>query len=195
MTQEPTGIRASDLRQWAYCGRVLFYRYVAPVPHLETHKMRLARRVEGLEQALENRRTAKRYGLSGVSKRFDVFLESEELGLSGRLDLLLEDAGRAWPVEVKDTTGGLRDNHVVQLAAYGLLVEACLEKKCSDGYVYFPRQRQVRAVTLDEATKEKAMARVAEIRAMIEAQVMPPRTNLAARCRDCEYRNYCGDVF
>ena len=34
-----------------------------------------------------------------------------------------------------------------------------------------------------------------EIRRMIEREQMPPPTPVRNRCTDCEYRNYCGDIF
>ena len=188
-------VRVSDLRQWEYCQRVVYYRYVLPVPYRESYKMKRARCVEEAERALEARRTARRYGLQKVKKSFDVWLESKDLGLVGKMDLLLESEREAWPVEIKDTAGGVRSNHVTQLAAYALLVERCLKKTCRSGFVYLTQQRRAQQVELGEEIKQKARDGIEEISLMIVQQDLPEATKVRGRCRDCEYRNYCGDIF
>ena len=82
----PTGdilLRVSDLRQWEYCRRVVYYRYVLPVPYRESYKMERARCVELQEQERELRRTTRRYCLQDVRKRFNVWLESPERNYCG----------------------------------------------------------------------------------------------------------------
>jgi CRISPR/Cas system-associated exonuclease Cas4 (RecB family) len=39
------------------------------------------------------------------------------------------------------------------------------------------------------------MGRLAAMRAMIEEGLLPEPTEVRSRCTDCEFRNYCGDVF
>ena len=188
-------LRVSDLRQWEYCPRVVYYRYVLPVPFRESYKMQRARRVEEQEQERQLRRTTRRYGLHDVRKRFDVSLESQEIGLVGKLDLLLETEHDGWPVEVKDTSGGVRPNHVAQLAAYAVLIEHCLKKTCRGGFVYLTQERRAEAVELTGAVKQRVRDRIEEIRTTIVEQDLPEATEVRGRCRDCEYRNYCGDIF
>ena len=188
-------LRVSDLRQWEYCPRVVYYRYVLPVPYRESYKMQRARHVEEQEQERELRRTARRYGLHDVRKRFNVSLESKEKGLVGKIDLLLDTEHEAWPVEVKDTSGGVRRNHVAQLSAYAVLIEGCLMKTCTRGFVYLTQERRAEAIELSGIVKQRVCDRIEEIRTTIVEQELPEATELRGRCRDCEYRNYCGDIF
>src|ERR1051326_706220 len=55
-------------------------------------------------------------------RHFGLWLFSKSLGLSGKLDLLLETGDACYPVDFKYTTGRPRHNHLVQLAGYSLLV-------------------------------------------------------------------------
>lgn len=42
--------------------------------------------------------------------------------------------------------------------------------------------------------KEETKNMLDNIRNMIRCQQIPPPVNLQAKCLDCEYRNFCGDV-
>jgi CRISPR-associated exonuclease Cas4 len=80
-------LTATDLKQWAYCPRIPYYRYVMPVSFVRTYQMERGRDIEAAVQAMEKRRGFRRYGLEGGERRFGVWLYSPTLNLSGKLDL------------------------------------------------------------------------------------------------------------
>ncbi len=49
-------LTATDLKQWAYCPRIPFYRYVLPVRPASTYKMQRGKDVQAAVEALERRR-------------------------------------------------------------------------------------------------------------------------------------------
>lgn len=195
MPQDDIWIRVSDLRQHAYCPRVVYYKYVVPVGFRQSHKMGQGRQSEEVETLLEKRRTMRRYGLSQARRVRGRSLASSKLKLSGRLDQMLESDKQAWPVEFKDTTGGVRRNHVIQLAAYALLIEDQLGKRCNAGFICIIPDKTAVRVELGRGEKESALSAADEVRRIIREQECPGPTRWRPRCRDCEYRNYCGDVF
>lgn len=188
-------LRVTDLKQHEYCPRVVYYQYVMPVEFRATFKMERGRAVEGVEEALEKRRTYRRYRLAAARRSFRRRLISQTLGLSGTVDLLLETDDRAWPVDFKDTTQGVRRNHVLQIAAYSLLIEDCLAKICDAGFIYLVPERRVVHIAVGRESKQEVVMLLASLREMIGGQMCPPPTVHRNRCADCEYRNYCADVF
>ncbi len=128
-------LTATDLKQWAYCRRIPYYHYVVPVSFARTYSMERGRNVEGAVAALERRRGLRRYGLERGERRFGEWLRSERLGLSGKLDLLIVTARACFPVDFKDTEGGVRYNHRVQLAAYALLAEEAYQRPARVGFI------------------------------------------------------------
>jgi hypothetical protein len=54
------------------------------------------------------RRTLREYGLEGAVRKFGVWLKSDDLGLTGKLDLLLEMATEAAIVEFQANLWGGR---------------------------------------------------------------------------------------
>lgn len=200
MILEPHGAKqfeltVTDLKQWAYCPRIPYYRHVMPVEISRTYKMERGRDVEASVQAMEKRRGFRRYGLERGERRFGVWLHSATLGLSGKLDLLIITGDACYPVDFKDTERGVRYNHRVQLAAYALLVEESLARSVPLAFVYLVPSRQLVTVPVGAKEREAVTRAVVEMRQVIEQEKMPGPTPVRARCTACEFRNYCADIW
>jgi CRISPR-associated exonuclease Cas4 len=188
-------LTVTDLKQWVYCPRIPYYHHVMPVEIARTYKMQRGRDVEAAVEAMEKRRGFRRYGLERGERRFGVWLHSPALELSGKLDLLIVTADACYPVDFKDTDGGVRDNHRIQLAAYSLLVEENLTRPVPIAFVYLVPSRQLVTVPVGAKEREEVTRAIAEMRRVIEQENMPGPTPVRARCVACEFRNYCADIW
>ena len=146
-------LTVTDLKQWVYCPRIPYYHHVMPVEIARTYKMQRGRDVEAAVEAMEKRRGFRRYGLERGERRFGVWLHSAALELSGKLDLLIITEDACYPVDFKDTEGGVRYNHRIQLAAYSILVEENLARPVPIAFVYLVPSRQL--VTVPVGAKER----------------------------------------
>jgi len=190
-----TPLRVNDIKQYFYCPRVVFYQYSLPVEKKTTRKMELGKSEEELIDKLEKRRKLGAYNLAEGTRKFHVWLSSKRLGLSGKLDLLIESPDGLFPVDFKLTTGQPHNNHIYQLCGYALLLEDCYRREVTKGFVYLLPKSDAVVFDLTKELKAETLRVLDEIRAMIEAERMPSPTPLRNRCTDCEYRNFCGDVF
>jgi CRISPR-associated exonuclease Cas4 len=120
-------LTVTDLKQWVYCPRIPYYHHVMPVEFARTYKMERGRDIEAAVKAMEKRRGFRRYGLEQGERRFGVWLHSAAMNLAGKLDLLIVTEHGCYPVDFKDTEGGVRYNHRIQLAAYAMLIEEASE--------------------------------------------------------------------
>jgi CRISPR-associated exonuclease Cas4 len=188
-------LTATDLKQWAYCPRIPFYRHVLPVRPAPTYKMQRGKEVQAAVEALERRRGFRAYAVRDGERRFSVWLESARLGLSGKLDLVILTSDACYPVDFKDTEGGVRRNHRVQLAAYALLAEEAFGRPAPEGFVYLVPAKEVVRVLLTEEDRAGVGQALADLRRTIAEERMPPPTAVRARCVVCEYRNFCGDIW
>jgi CRISPR-associated exonuclease Cas4 len=188
-------IAVTDLKQWAYCQRIPYYHHVLPVTPAPTYRMQRGKDVQAAVEALEKRRGFRAYGVAEGERRFGVWLHSERLGLSGKLDLVIVTPDACYPVDFKDTEGGARRNHRFQLAAYALLVEEAFERPAPQGFIYLVPRRSVVGIDLSEADRQEVRDALDAMRRMIGREEMPPPTTVRARCVACEFRNYCGDVW
>jgi CRISPR-associated exonuclease Cas4 len=193
--REEVPLTVSDLKQWAYCQRIPYYHHVMPVDFARTFKMERGRDIEAAVQAMEKRRGFRRYGLERGERRFGMWLHSTALGLAGKLDLLIMTADACYPVDFKDTEGGVRYNHRIQLAAYAMLVEENLGQPVQRAFVYLVPSRQLVSIGAGEKEREEVKRAVAAIRSAIAREEMPAPTPVRARCIACEFRNYCGDIW
>jgi len=188
-------LRVNDLKQFQYCPRIVFYNTVMPVERKSTVKMQRGKEEEFKLDALEKRRTLARYQLGSGERRFHVWIESSKLGLSGKLDLLVVSRQGYFPVDFKYTRGRPRRNHVFQLAGYAILVEEEFQTEVGTAFVYLAPVQKVIAIRITPQLKARTLNLLAEIRNMIREGMLPPPTEVRSRCTECEFRNYCGDVF
>lgn len=135
------------------------------------------------------------YGLKEGRRQFHVRHTSPALGLTGVLDALLETSEERIPVEYKDTLGGVRLNHRVQLAAYALLLRELAGPPVRRGMVFIIPEQRVVSVRLDAALEQVVRTALSEIRQALAWEELPPPADRWAKCRDCEYLRFCGDRY
>ena len=188
-------IPVTDLKQWVYCKRIVYYHRVMPAFGKPTFKMREAIAAQDLVESLEVRRGLQAYGFEDARRRFNVWLSDATLGLSGKADLLLEAPGRVAVVDFKLTSGELGDNHRAQLAGYSMLAEAVLGVPAKRAFVYRIPDNRIFAVDITPELRAAVLAAVAAIRQMCNVEWCPPPTPVRGRCVECEFANYCADVW
>lgn len=188
-------IPVTELRQWTYCPRVVYFHQLMAGAGRETFKMREGLRAQEMIENLEMRRTLREYGLEGAERLFGVRLEDEGLGLTGKLDLLLRGADEAAVVEFKLTSGEPGENHRMQLAGYALLVEAAMGLRVENTFLFRIPDNRVFRVPITVELRERVAEVVRAIQRMKKAEEMPAATLIRARCAECEYANFCGDVW
>lgn len=188
-------LRVSDLKQYAYCPGVVYYQYLMPVGKKTTFKMDYGKIEESRIDKLESRRKLRRYGLSEGKRYFHHPLDSPRLQLSGKLDLLIQTEKEYYPVDFKYTTGRPYKNHIYQLCGYALILDDIYGTEVKAGFVYLIPRDDAVVFELNGFLKRETISMLSEIRDMIRLDKMPGVVENRNKCHDCEYKNYCGDVF
>ncbi len=190
----PPVITVTDLRQWTYCPRVVYYTTSLGLQRRPvTVKMQEGRQREREALALERRRTLARYGLREGTRSTGVALFSPRLGLRGRVDLVIVTSDVLAVVEVKDTPRRPARNHAVQLCAYALLAEEHWGLPCPRAFVHSPQTGRTYSVPLTQELRAATLKAIAEVRALVAEERFPPPTPHPGRCRECEFRTLCND--
>ena len=89
----------------------------------------------------------------------------------------------------------VHQNHITQLCGYALLVEERFHRPVSRGFIFLVPREEIVPIELTTERKIATREALAQIRRSIELQVTPNPTHVRARCDECEYRNYCSDIF
>ncbi len=197
---ESNTFEVTDLKQWVYCPRVVYYRYCLPDVRPVTVLMEAGIAGHRDEGAREERRSLRPYGLTEGERAFDLALRSERLGLRGRLDLAVAVPGRTTPgaeavvVEYKDSERAAGAHFKLQMAAYALLLEEAWGLPVRRGFFYAIPTRQVEPVTITAALRRKVAQTVSDLRAAVVGERLPEAPESRRPCVSCEFRRFCNDV-
>lgn len=190
----------TDLKQYEYCARIVYFTYCLPLIRPTTFKMDAGVQAHDVAPDLERRRSLKAYRLGDGDREFDVWLESPRLGLRGRVDMVITRVGgggitgEVIPVEYKHSPGRGGPGWALQLAAYGTMLEESRGQEVQRGFIYYIPQRRAREVALTADLKGRVAVSVQAMREMVELERMPPPVAQRAKCTACEFRRFCNDV-
>jgi CRISPR-associated exonuclease Cas4 len=143
---------------------------------------------EGAQKMRESRQVHGRIAYIGEGGEPRT-LRSEEHGLSGRPDYILEVDGELVPVEVK--TGrvprGPLFSHIIQLSAYCLLLEK--EGKVSYGILRYGEVEH--AIEFDQNLRTLLLTKLDEMRAAMTSGEAHRNHDRPGKCRSCSRREAC----
>jgi len=152
------------------------------------------------EESREERRSLRHYNLVDGDRFFHYALSSEKLGLTGRVDLAVAVPSReaanaeAIVVEYKLSEQKAGPHFALQLAAYALLIEENWGLPVKQGFLYSIPLRRAEPVPITAHLRKKVVQTVAQIKKIVESEIMPPPPTSQRRCVTCEFRRFCNDV-
>jgi len=122
-------------------------------------------------------------------------LFSREHRLTGRPDYLVQQRRDVIPVEVKSGRAppdGPFTAHILQLAAYCLLIEETYQRRPPYGIIlYTDDADQPFAVDYTAALEERLLSMIGDMREALAQGDAPRNHNETARCYACGYRSGC----
>jgi CRISPR-associated exonuclease Cas4 len=189
--------QVTDLKQYAYCARILYYRTCLPRVRPTTYKMQASVEAHEVAEDLEQRRSLRAYGLKQGERHFDVWLSSDRLGMRGRVDMVIETGAgvhrRAIPVDYKlsEKPG---EHFQLQLAAYAVLLEDSWAMPARYGFLYLIPLRRAHKVLITPRLRTALDEALEAMNSMLLREWTPPPTPHKAKCGVCEFRRFCNDV-
>jgi CRISPR-associated exonuclease Cas4 len=175
MTDELVNI--SDLNQYQYCPRRYWYL------HFFDTQGRNYQRIEGKTRH-ENKATRGDW-------LNELYLESESIGLKGKIDVLDLEDGRTIPIERKRASSGdYYWNDEVQIAGYCMLLEANVDEVVREGAIYLYETDQRMHIPITEDHRKAVRETVDAMRSM-SPETVPPLTDNPNKCEACSTREYC----
>ncbi|MDM7911722.1 MAG: CRISPR-associated protein Cas4 [Methanotrichaceae archaeon] len=193
-------ITVSDVKQYLYCPKIIYFDHVLHVPKPADQKLETGKEKHQEMVGKEKRRKGALFydtELDSAEKLFKVELESSRLGLKGVLDYLIRTERELIPVDYKfgySNDGQAHLNHKYQLAAYALLVEDSFQTTVRRAYVHYSRDRVNVRIDMTDEIRRRTSKTIGEIARIVEEEIEPGGTRNSGRCIDCEYRRYCSGV-
>lgn len=180
---------AEDIRQYAYCKRIPYFKYVLKTRVYPTVKMNRGSQIHEVECR------AKRTEIKeNVTRYYNFYLQSEFLGLSALIDYFQYDGQNIVPVDVKTgkrASEKLQLGHYLQIVAQSLLVEVCFGVTVKYAIIKYTNTNEERKVEITTQAKLTVLRILTQMRKMVEEETMPPPTSNSGKCTDCEYWKVC----
>jgi CRISPR-associated exonuclease Cas4 len=181
------------LKQYTYCPRVVYYETCTPGIRPTTYKMEAGQAAHERERERAARRKLAAYQLAEGERHFNVRVASSTLGLSGLIDEVVLHPQEAVVVDYK-LAGWAGDNHLIQVAAYALLVEEAFQLPVHRAFIYLIKPRQFETVLIEAGLRNSVAETLKSIQRIRLYEYMPPPVDRANKCSSCEFRRFCNDV-
>jgi CRISP-associated protein Cas1 len=179
-------IRISALHALAYCPR-LFYLEEVEELYTQNAEVFAGRRLHAELEKQEDEEWE------------DLYLESEELGLRGRVDALRTRDGQTIPYEHKrgrchrdeNKQPQAWDSDKLQILAYCCLLEAALGIAVKEGRIRYHADNILVRVPLDDAGRKTVEEAIEKARSLSTSPYRPPVTDNERLCTRCSLAPVC----
>lgn len=177
---------------YLYDPRIIYYVHVLKIPQATTAKEIAGRKkYEGFAQKSKRNKIIKE--LPKLAKKYDIFLASNHIGASTKLDCVAIDKAKneAYPIQIKYSVKprALYRTQKFQIVLEAMLIEERLGYRVPCGYVKFLRSGDFIKVAITDTLKEGLLAILGEIRDIIENEKLPRATSHKKRRIDNVYKN------
>lgn len=189
--------RVTDLKQWAYCPRILYYHYCLPDVRPTTYKMQAGIEAGENEEDRSKRRSLRLYGIREGQTAYDHRLSSPNLGLRGKVDMVI------WPQDGKEPevipvdyklSRRMGKHFKLQLVAYGAMLEEEEDILSPRGFLYSIPKREAIEVRFTLKLKKGLRESLEAMHHMLCSERVPEPTPQRKKCVNCEFRRYCNDT-
>lgn len=188
---------AEDVRQFFYCPRIIYFRYVMRARVRPTLKME-----RGKEIHREKYRPRSHEREGNVERYYNIYVSSEKFGLACLIDILEVEGEEIRIVEVKTgripDDGEISEHQRAQVVAQALLVEEALGRSVKRVGIKYEDKNEgggkILWVHISDKDRVDVLRALEKMRSIVLMEDIPPPTPFRGRCVDCEYRAYCGDV-
>lgn len=195
LVQEEIFITPSDVIEYLYCPRFIYYMKCLDIPQHEHERYKVIKGREVHEEKSRINREYLRKKLGCVAKDITVYLTSSILNLKGEVDEVLSfPDGTLAPLDYKfaEYKDWVFQTHKYQSSLYALLIMENYGREVNRGYVCYLRSNNfVKEIPFCSADFERAKNIVKEILRIISAGYYPKKASSLAHCIDCCYKNIC----
>jgi len=188
-------ITISDVLEYLFCPRFIYFMYCLDIPQHEEKRFKVVkgREVHEIRRLTNTEYTRKK--LNCIRKERDIFIASKENRIKGIVDeiLFLED-GTAAPLEYKfaEYKGKIFSTYKYQLILQALLINENYGLDVKRGYICYTRSNSlVKQIDFKPSDFKKAVDIIESTIDIIEKGVYPKATRSSMKCIDCCYRNIC----
>lgn len=182
-------VTAEDIRQFTYCPRIIYFRYVARIKPKRTYKMQ-----KGQERHEQTVRVKDVEISDETSKYYNYYLQDTDLGLAAVLDYFESDGVEATPVDIKTghhAEAQISEHHLAQLIAQAFLLETQLNLLVRKVKVVYTEDNVALTHEFGIDERQRLLKNLKLIQRIITEEILPDPTPHRGKCADCEFWVHC----
>lgn len=195
MTEEETIITISDVLEYSFCPRFIYFMHCLDIPQHEEKRFKVVRGREVHHEKMITNPDYLRKKLGVVKKEMNVFIASKRYHIKGIVDevLFLDDATAA-PFEYKfaEFRDTVYQTYKNQLVLQALMIRENYNINVKKGFLCFTRSNnRIEQVDFTEKDFQRSIETVQKILDIIEKGYFPEKSKYKNKCIDCCYRMMC----
>jgi CRISPR-associated exonuclease Cas4 len=195
MEESETIITISDVLEYSFCPRFIYYMHCLDIPQHEEKRFKV---IKGRSVHEEKRTTNPEYlrkKLGVVKKESSVFIASKKYHIKGIVDEVLFMAdGTAAPFEYKfaEYKDKIFTTYRYQLVLHALMIKENYNIDVNRGFICYVRSNNlIKQVGIGPKDFEEGIETINEILRIICKGFYPSKSKYKNKCIDCCYRNIC----
>jgi len=190
-----TIITISDVLEYLFCPRFIYYMHCLAIPQNEGSRFKV---IKGREVHDEKRISNTEYlrkKLGVVKKEINVFIASKNHHIKGIVDeILFLDDGTAAPFEYKyaEFKDTIFQTYKFQLVLHAMMIKENYNIDVKKGFICFTRSNNhIEEIVFVEKDFKKGIEIIDEILEIIDKGFYPGKSKYKNKCIDCCYSNIC----
>ena len=195
---------SEDFRQYGYCPRKLYFRWIMRKKFNESAKMKKGRKKHKEEEEKQYKKEDRKEKMNPEKEikedynYWEMHFYDEFYGISAKIDL----------IEIKNTKGGEIEGIItelkhtkgiekidpsieLQLGVQSILVEKHLKIKVTKIRIHSTVDNKEVVEELTDGIRTRVLTTLQEMRKIIAEEEIPEPTPEEKKCRDCECWRYC----
>jgi CRISPR-associated exonuclease Cas4 len=194
-TDAETIITISDVLEYLFCPRFIYYMYCLDIPQYQEKRFKVLKGREVHETRKLTNRDYVRKKLNCFRKEREIFIASKERHIKGIVDeVLFLDDGTAAPLEYKfaEYKEKVFNTYKFQLVLQAFLIRENYKIEVNRAYLCYTRSNSlVKEIEISTSDFKKADKIIQEILDIIQKGLYPQTSKSSRKCIDCCYRNIC----
>lgn len=169
-----------DVEEYFFCPMVFYFSVVLGHERIKGYWADLGKEIQ---QDVE----------SVIAQKFDVFakefeVESEKLGVRGKIDFVVRDEKHLAPLEVKYSYS-LKPWWKYSAVLYGILLEDNIGKPVKRSYVFLTESNRIIKIDITDESRAFVENAVGNCHEILNGKT--PKPSKSKSCRNCDFEHMC----
>jgi CRISPR-associated exonuclease Cas4 len=194
-TDSETIITISDVLEYLFCPRFIYYMHCLDIPQHEEERFKVMKGREVHADKMITNPEYLRKKLGVVKKDLNVFIASKQHHIKGIVDeVLFLDDGTAAPFEYKfaEFKNSIFQTYKYQLVLHAIMIQENFHVDVKRGFICFTRSNNhIETIEFTQKDFERAVAIIDEILEIIDKGFYPNKGKYKNKCIDCCYATIC----